>query len=297
MASPKTVYSERILRAPTHVHSRSPVVTPTHTRWPPPCVGWAGVRACVRACVCACACVRACVRVGGCARVCACVRACACVRQCGAPSGTGVGLSMGTPHASYDWLVSSANSAAWCGLRTSMQPSTGTLHTPHKPCTTTDSAHSTAWCGRRTLMRLSRSSAARMPRAALSSCVWPGRPNAQMATNPFSSQRNCGRQACVRGGAECRARGVDVECAGSWQRLSAEGGGWWVRLRWCFRVGGLLLSSNTNRDAGCDQHSREWRPSTGSPGHSPPPVHFRAAMWLRYLALQVHPIPPSFNPI
>jgi len=35
IASPNTVYSERILRAPTHVHSRSPVVTPTHTRcWP-----------------------------------------------------------------------------------------------------------------------------------------------------------------------------------------------------------------------------------------------------------------------
>mmetsp|Transcript_4236 Transcript_4236/g.11434 ORF Transcript_4236/g.11434 Transcript_4236/m.11434 type:complete len:252 (-) Transcript_4236:2856-3611(-) len=77
MASPKTVYSERILRAPTHVHRRSPVVTPTQMRCPP------------------------------------------------------------------------------------------------------------------SLMRFMSSSAARMPREALSSCVWPGRPKAQMPTKPFSSQRNC----------------------------------------------------------------------------------------------------------
>jgi len=41
------------------------------------------------------------------------------------------------------------------------------------------------------LMRFSKSRAARMPRDALSSCVCPGRPKAQIATKPFSSQRNC----------------------------------------------------------------------------------------------------------
>mmetsp|Transcript_34017 Transcript_34017/g.86114 ORF Transcript_34017/g.86114 Transcript_34017/m.86114 type:complete len:397 (-) Transcript_34017:608-1798(-) len=80
MASPNTVYSCRILRAPTHVHSRSPVVTPTQMRcWP-------------------------------------------------------------------------------------------------------------------SLMRFCSSSAARMPRDGLSSCVCPGSPNAQMPTKPFSSQRNCRKE-------------------------------------------------------------------------------------------------------